>query len=189
LKNKGIVILVGLMAAVLVFAGIQFKDNQKMEQYLNKQLNERLGMLDLQVDTINFVTGNALEEKEISRVSLNEIQEALEMFRMKSLQVENLARGLSLDKESQLHGVTHNTARFMENRIQILMDEIGDKEKLSLHGDELSILHHIHDTSDEWKQESDTFIAVEKNIKRTDWVKTLIEMQSHSAEYQKVMDD
>jgi altronate dehydratase len=189
LKNKGMIILIALFIAVLVFAGIQFRDNQKMESYLNKQLNERLEMFDLQVDTIHFVTGKAIEEKEITRMSLNEIHESLEMLRMKSLQVENLARGLNMEGADQLHGVTHNTSRFMEHRLQKLLEEVGDKEHLTLQEDTLRILQHIHDTSGEWKKESDTFVASERKINKPDWVRTLIRMQKHSAEYQKVMDE
>jgi hypothetical protein len=189
LKNKGIVIMTALIIVVLIFAGIQYKDNQKMESYLNNQLNERLDMLELQVNTLHFVTGNALEDKEITRVSLNELQESLEMLRRKSLQVENLARGLNLKGASQLHGVTHNTSRFMEHRVQLLLQQLGDKDKLTLQEETLAILRHIHNTSGEWKRESDSFLIHKENINKTNWVETLVRIQNHSAEYQKVMDE
>ncbi|RIW37282.1 hypothetical protein D3H55_04380 [Bacillus salacetis] len=189
MKNKGMIFLMVFLMGVLAFAGIQYSDNQKMKRYLNKQLNERLGMLDLQAEAIHFVTGNALKEKEISKEELSEIQEALEMFRMKSLQVENVARGLNLDKEKGLHGVTHNTSRFMENRIGMLIESIGDQKALELKDEEVHILRSIHETSGEWKKETDSFTDSDKNIKRTDWVKTLIDMQDDSAHYQKIMEE
>ncbi|WP_421378455.1 hypothetical protein ACOJQI_13040 [Bacillus salacetis] len=188
MKNKRMAILIALLIAVLVFAGIQFRDNQKMESYLNKQLNERLEMLDLQVQTIHFVTENALADKEITRVSLNEIQESLEMLRMKSLQVENLARGLNLEGAGELHGTTHNSSRFMEQRLELLFKEMGDHEKLALQEDTLRIIRHIHGTSSNWKKESGTFLGPDKTINKTDWVETLIRMQKHSSEYQRNMD-
>ncbi|MGD7022371.1 hypothetical protein FZC79_16025 [Rossellomorea vietnamensis] len=189
MKNKGYIVLTGLLLFALVYAGFQFTENQKMGKYLNKQLNERLEMLNLKVNTLHLVTSGALEDKEISKESLLEIQESLEMIRMKSLQVENLARGLNLDNADQLHSITHNTARYMENRIALLTSEIGDRENLSLEGDSIRIIRHIKDTSGKWESETESFLSSKNNINKTDWINSLIMMQNHSNDYQRVMDE
>ncbi|MGM0847025.1 MAG: hypothetical protein ACQEUT_18870 [Bacillota bacterium] len=189
MKNKGSIVLLGLLITVLIFAGFQFRENQKMGKYLNKQLNERLEMLNLNVSTLHFVTSGALEDKEISKESLLEIQESLEMIRMKSLQVENLARGLNLDKAGQLHSVTHNTARFMEHRIELLTNEIGDKQRLNLEEDSLRIIEQIHETSVNWEKETKSVLSSKINLNKTIWIDTLISMQKHSNDYQRVMDE
>lgn len=188
MDKKTLLIFTVIIVTVLGFAGTQYQQNKQLKSYLNKQLNEKFNTMNNQVRTLDFVTGNAVKDKEIGRISLNEIKEVLSTIQIKSIELREMAKAIQPDEAVGLEGTTYNTTRFMETRLEILSDRIDSRDTLALEGDSLEIIKSINKTSSQWLKESDSFLGEEQHINDKDWIHRLLEMQKHSERYQRVMD-
>jgi hypothetical protein len=188
LKNKQKLIWALILVAALGLAGYQYSEKSAMENYLNRELNQRLGVMNNQISILHLVTENAVKEKEISRISLNEMATALEVIREESTSLHFMARDLQGNDAERMHGITHNTTKFMETRLHVLLEEIGGRNSLTLNDNALRTIDTIRETSGHWEEEHNESLSGNYHIFEKEWIDLLVKMEDHSAQYQQVMD-